>query len=74
MSKRKVIKAKWIPANWPITGIVVTYLLYKQLDLHGTAKGVFLTLAIVWWVIVCFVVLSQVFATEPSDPVFKGEL
>lgn len=74
MSKHKVIKQKYIPVRLPVTGITVTYLLYKQLNLHGTAKGVFLTLAVLWWAIVLTLVVVGVFTVEPSDPLFKEDL
>jgi len=73
MSKRKVVKQRFLLQSFPITGTVVTYLLYKQLNLHGAAEGAFLTIAVLWWVMVWGVVISQLFLVEPSEPVFNNE-
>lgn len=53
---------------------MITYLLYKEMQPQGTFKGVFITFASIWWTLVLTVMVVRLFTTEPSDPVFKGEL
>ena len=73
MSKRKIIKVKYIPAQFPLTSIVAAYLLYKQLNLTGAIAGVYITgvsfiygVNVIAWII-------QLFTVQPSEPYFKDE-
>lgn len=74
MTKRKVIKAKYIPARLPIVATIVYWLLYRELNLSGIGAGIYITvvsiiLAIGW--IASFV--AQIFISDPSDPIFEED-
>lgn len=71
MSKKQVIKAKYLPARLPLLGTAVAWLMYRELDLTGVGAGVYITIVSIILGFAWIFGIVQIFIVDPSEPVFK---
>lgn len=59
MSKRKVVSGKNLPSRFPIKTTAIVFILVDRFGIDGVWLGVIITILVVLWIIMIYVVLTQ---------------
>lgn len=73
MSKTRIVRGKHIPMRAPTLATIVYYLLFKEINPQGTARGVVLTILIGLVVLAWTLFFAQIWLNELSEPEWKDK-